>query len=71
MHVRTRLPSNITSQDEQLPCLQLNERRNPDRTHARLSGCPDCMTIVFPLSKLETETYRRMNFKDLMSNTAI
>jgi hypothetical protein len=57
MHVRTLFPSNITSQEEQVPCLQLNESLRPDLTHARLRGCPDLIWIVFPLSRLATDTF--------------
>jgi hypothetical protein len=66
MHVRTLFPSNITSQEEQEPCLQLNESLRPDLTHARLRGCPDCIWIVFPLSRLATDTFnfRRLEGQD-------
>ena len=64
MHVRTRLPSNMTSQEEQLPCLQLNDNRSPDLTHARLNGCPGAMNIVFPVSRLDTHTCSMVNRGD-------
>ena len=56
MHVRTRFPSSMTSQEEQLPCLQLKDNRSPDLTHARLNGCSEAINIVFPVSRLETHT---------------
>lgn len=59
IQVRTRLPSSMTSHEEQDPCLQLNDRRNPDLTQARLSGCPELIWIVFPLSRFDTDTCKQ------------
>ena len=67
MQVRTRFPSSMTSHEEQDPCLQLNDRRNPDLTQARLSGCPELICTVFPLSRFDTDTCKQ-RFCSLLKN---